>query len=128
MLFRSELTNRVSEFAGDRSFYNAVMLFVMNKARYEALPPDLKQVIDANSGAPLARQVGRMWDEWDEIGRAAVKKRNTPFAMIDGADLAAWKEATRPIVAKWIEDRTKAGEDGAGLLKAAQEILAKYAK
>jgi TRAP-type C4-dicarboxylate transport system substrate-binding protein len=123
-----ELTNRVSEFAGDHSLYNAVMLFVMNKAKYEALPPDLKKVIDANSGGALARQVGHMWDEWDEIGRAAVKKRNTPIDKIDGADLAAWKEATRPITTKWVEDRNKAGDDGAALLKAAQDLLAKYAK
>src|ERR1051325_741161 len=36
-----ELTNRVSEFAGGRSFYNSVLLFVMNKAKYDSLPDEL---------------------------------------------------------------------------------------
>jgi TRAP-type transport system periplasmic protein len=123
-----ELTNRVSEFGGDRTFYNSVLLFVMNKAKYDGLPDDLKKVIDANSGAALSRELGRKWDEWDQIGRAAILKRNTPIHVIDGADLAAWKTATEPIFAKWIEERNKAGDKGAELVKAAQALVAKYSE
>jgi len=123
-----ELTNRVSEFGGDRTFYNSVLLFVMNKAKYDGLPADLKQVIDRNSGAALSRDLGRKWDEWDQIGRAAVLKRNTPIHVIDGADLTAWKQATEPIFAKWIEERDKAGDRGADLVKAAQTLVAKYSQ
>jgi TRAP-type transport system periplasmic protein len=123
-----ELTNRVSEFGGDRTFYNAVLLFVMNKAKYDALPDDLKKVIDANSGAALARDLGRKWDEWDQIGRATILKRNTPIHVIDGADLAAWKTATKPIFAKWIEERDKAGDKGAELVSAAEALVAKYSQ
>ena len=123
-----ELTNRVSEFGGDRNFYNSVLLFVMNKAKYDGLPADLKKVIDDNSGAVLSRDLGRKWDEWDKIGRAAVLKRNTPIHVIDGADLAAWKKAVEPITAKWIEERNKAGDNGAELVKIAQDLVAKYSK
>jgi TRAP-type C4-dicarboxylate transport system substrate-binding protein len=123
-----ELTNRVSEFGGDRNFYNSVLLFVMNKAKYDGLPEDLKKVIDANSGAALSRDLGRKWDEWDKIGRAAVAKRNTPIHVIDGADLAAWKKATEPITAKWIEERNKAGDNGAELVKTAQDLVVKHSK
>ncbi len=123
-----ELTNRVSEFGGDRSFYNSAMLFVMNKAKYDSLPDDLKEVINANSGAALAADLGRKWDEWDDIGRAAIKKRNTPVHIIDGTDLAAWKKAAEPLYAAWIEARDKAGDNGAELVKTAQELIAKYSK
>jgi TRAP-type C4-dicarboxylate transport system substrate-binding protein len=123
-----ELTNRVSEFGGDRNFYNSVLLFVMNKAKYDGLPADLKKVIDDNSGAALSGDLGRKWDEWDKIGRAAVLKRNTPIHVIDGADLAAWKKAVEPITAKWIEERNKAGDNGAELVKTAQDLIAKYSK
>jgi TRAP-type transport system periplasmic protein len=123
-----ELTNRVSEFGGDRTFYNSVLLFIMNKARYDALPDDLKKVIDANSGAALARDLGRKWDEWDQIGRAAILKRNLPIHVIDGADLAAWKAATKPMFAKWIEERDKAGDKGAELVRAAEALVAKYSQ
>jgi TRAP-type C4-dicarboxylate transport system substrate-binding protein len=123
-----ELTNRVSEFGGGRSFYNSAMLFVMNKAKYDGLPGDLKKVIDDNSGASLARDLGRKWDEWDRIGRTAIAKRNTPVYIIDGAELVAWKNAAEPIVARWIAERDKAGDNGAALVKAAQDLVAKYSE
>src|SRR4029450_2093810 len=71
-----ELTNRVSEFGGNRTFYTGVMLFVMNKAKYDGLAPELKKVINDNSGGPFARDLGKKWDEWDQIGRAAGMERN----------------------------------------------------
>ena len=123
-----ELTNRVSEFSGDRNFYNSVMLFVMNKAKYDSLPDDLKKIIDANSGAALAAELGRKWDEWDAIGRAAVTKRGTPIHVIDGPDLAAWKKAVEPLYKSWVAERDKAGDNGAELLKTAQELIAKHSQ
>src|SRR3954464_13703142 len=123
-----ELTNRVSEFGGDRNFYNSVMLFVMNKAKYDSLPDDLKKVIDANSGAALSADIGHKWDEWDEMGHAMIVKRGTPIHMIDGADLAAWKNAVEPLYTSWGAERDKAGDNGAELLKAAQELIAKHSQ
>lgn len=119
-----ELTNRVSVFAGDRSLYTAVFLFVMNKAKYDALPDDLKKVIDANSGAALSAQVGGQFDGWDKNGIDAIAKRNTPVHVIDGPDLAAWKAATTPIIKTWIEGRNKAGDKGEELVKAANDLIA----
>jgi TRAP-type transport system periplasmic protein len=119
-----ELTNRVSEFAGDRALYTAVFLFTMNKAKYDALPDDLKKVIDANSGASLSEQVGRQFDEWDESGRAAVARAKSPVHVIDGADLELWKSVTKPIIQTWIDARTKAGDKGDELVKAANDLIA----
>ena len=121
-----ELTNRVTEFAGDRTLYASVLIFAMNKAKYESLPDDLKKVIDANSGGALARDLGKKWDEWGEIGRAAVVKRNTPITRVDGDDLVAWKTAAEPVIAKWIDERTRAGDKGADLVKAARDLIGKY--
>lgn len=121
-----ELTNKVSEFAGDRSIYTAVFLFTMNKAKYESLPADVKKVIDDNSGAALSRDAGKKWDEFDLPGRAAIDKAKIPVTVIDGADLAAWKAQSQPVVKAWIEARTKAGENGAELVKAAETLIAKY--
>src|SRR3546814_8580332 len=49
-----ELTTSHTEIGGERGLYTAVFLFAMNKARYESLPADLRQVIDENSGIALA--------------------------------------------------------------------------
>src|SRR3546814_11554646 len=64
-----ELTTSHTEIGGKRGLYTAVFLFAMNKARYEALPADLRQVIDANSGMALAKQIGRLWEQAEHTDR-----------------------------------------------------------
>ena len=123
-----ELTNQVTEFMGDRALYTAVFLLVMNKARYESLPADIRAAIDANSGAALSAEVGAQFDAWDIPGREAVAKNGATVTRIDGADLAAWKAATAGVEAGWIAERDKAGDKGADLVKAASGLVAKYAQ
>ena len=45
-----ELTDSHTDVAGDQSLYNLFFIWAMNKDSYNALPDDLKAVIDANSG------------------------------------------------------------------------------
>jgi TRAP-type transport system periplasmic protein len=123
-----ELTNRMSEFDGDRAFYTIVFLFAMNKAKYEGLAPDLQKVIDANAGAAQSRQCGRYYDEWDVFGKEAVQKAKMQITTIAGADLEVWKAATLPVTKAWVENRTKAGDKGAELLAQAQALIEKYSK
>jgi TRAP-type transport system periplasmic protein len=123
-----ELTNQVTEFMGDRALYTAVFMLVMNKARYETLSPEQKAVIDANSGAALSAEVGAQFDAWDIPGREAVARHGATVTKVDGADLAAWKAATAPVTTDWIAARDKAGDKGAELVKAASDLVAKYAQ
>jgi TRAP-type transport system periplasmic protein len=113
-----ELTNRASTFAGDRALYTAVFFLAMNQAKYDSLSPELKKVIDDNAGMATSKWAGKVFDDSDKIG----------LEVIDGADLAAWKAVTKPINDTWVEGRNKAGEKGADLLKAADDLIAKYSK
>lgn len=123
-----ELTNRVTEFMGDRALYTAVFMLVMNKERYESLPPDVKAVIDANSGAALSAEIGAAFDAWDVPGREAMARRGAQVIKVDGADLEAWKAATKPVIEQWIAERDKAGDKGAELVKAASDLVAKHSQ
>src|SRR3546814_17136508 len=58
-----ELTTSHTEIGGERGLYTAVFLFAMNKARYESLPADLRQVIDDNSGIALRSEERRVGKE-----------------------------------------------------------------
>src|SRR3546814_14402062 len=89
-----ELTTSHTEIGGQHGLYTAVFLFTMNKARYEALPADLRAVIDANSGIALAKQIGRVWDEAEQPGRAAAKASGASFHTIEGEELARRQAAT----------------------------------
>ncbi|NIA70089.1 TRAP transporter substrate-binding protein [Pelagibius litoralis] len=121
-----ELTQSHTEIGGDRGLYTAVFLFAMNKARYESLPDDLRQVIDNNSGIPLAKQIGQVWDEAEAPGREAAAQLGDSFHTIEGEELARWQAATAPVVDAWMAEMKKSGKDGQALLDEARALVAGY--
>jgi TRAP-type C4-dicarboxylate transport system substrate-binding protein len=121
-----ELTNSHTELVGERGLYTAVFLFLMNKERYEALPDDLKSVMDANAGIPLALQIGAVWDEAEDQAREATRALGDEIITIEGAEYERWKTATQPVIDQWVAERTAAGDDGQALLDAARELIAQY--
>jgi len=122
-----ELTTSHTEIGGARGLYTAVFLFAMNKARYEALPEDLRRVIDANSGTALAQQIGRLWDEAERPGRAAAEAAGASFHVIEGEELKRWQEATAGVTQAWIAERDAAGKNGQALVDDARALIANYA-
>jgi TRAP-type C4-dicarboxylate transport system substrate-binding protein len=123
-----ELTTSHTEIGGKRGLYTAVFLFAMNKARYDSLPADLRQVIDDNSGTPLAKQIGRVWDAAEKPGRDAAVAQGASFNTIEGAELARWQTATAGVMAAWIAEMDKAGKDGQALVDDARALIARYAE
>lgn len=122
----NELTDKVGAFTGDRSLYTAVFLFVMNKGVYEGMSDENKAVIDANSGLALAAETGAKWDEWDEIGKAAIAQTGNEITMIEGDALEAWKAAGAPVIEAWIAEQDAAGRDGAALVQSARDLVAEH--
>lgn len=122
-----ELTSSHTEIAGTRGLYTAVFLFAMNKPRYDSLPEDLRKVIDNNSGTPLAKQIGRIWDEAEKPGRQAAADLGDSFYTIEGAELARWQAATAGVTQAWIAETNKTGKDGQALVDDARALIAKYA-
>jgi TRAP-type C4-dicarboxylate transport system substrate-binding protein len=122
-----ELTASHTQIGGEHGLYTAVFLFAMNKARYESLPDDLRQVIDANSGITLAQQIGKVWDAAEQPGRQAAADLGDAFYTIEGEELARWQAATAGVMQGWIAERDAAGQDGQALVDAARALIARYA-
>ena len=108
------------------ALYSAVFVFAMNQARYDALPADLKKVIDANSGAAFSQQIGKIWDNSQAAGRKAAQDRGNSFYTIPAAELDNWVKASAPLYTDWVADMDKRGLNGNQMLKEARELLAKY--
>ena len=120
-----ELVGNHTIFEGERGLYTATFLFGMNLERYRSLPGDLRRVIDAHSGIPLARQFGRAMDEGERPGLEAAKKRGNRFITVSGAALEEWIAATRPVVREWVAGASDF--DGEALLARAEELVAAFA-
>ncbi|MBC8006762.1 MAG: TRAP transporter substrate-binding protein [Prolixibacteraceae bacterium] len=112
--------------ASQPMIYNSVFIIAMNKARYDSLPPDLKKVIDANSGIGLSGQIGRLFAEVE----VANKKKMTSGIMnvISNEEIEEWKKIVQPVTDGWIADANAKGADGKALLKAAHDLIDKYSK
>ncbi len=122
----SELVDNHTGFAGDEALYTAAIVLVMNKAKYEALPDDLKAILDAESGAKLstfATQV--MWD-MDAPARKIAEDAGNTIVELDEAEVARWKEAAAPVVEQWIADMDGQGIDGAALIEQAKALIEKH--
>ena len=121
----SELVTNHTEFGTD-SLYTSTMLIAMNKDSYNALPDDLKAVIDANSGAEFSAMAGAASQGADAPARKIAEDRGNSIVSLTPEQIAEWKAAAEPTVARWVAEST--GFDAAALLAEAQAAIASYTK
>lgn len=122
----SELVSNHTEFSGDESLYTAAIVLVMNRAKYDALPDDLKAILDAESGEKLSAFASQvMWDMDAPAREIAVNAGNT-IVTLDEAEVARWKAAAEPVVDRWVADMNEKGIDGAALIEQARALIKKH--
>lgn len=122
-----ELTKYESETdPKSRALYTAVFTLAMNQAKYDSLPPDLKKVIDANSGAALSKTAGTVWDASAPPARKIAADHGNTFYMIPASELDNWQKATAHLPEDWIKDVGAKGQDGKALLQTAKDLIKKY--
>lgn len=118
----SELVHNHTGFTGDRGLYSQTFAVVMNKDTYDALPDDLKAIIDEESGVKLAAELGRTMDEYDVIGLGMAEELDNNIITLDEAETQRWKEAAQPIIDQWIASTP----DGQMLYDAAVALVAEH--
>jgi TRAP-type C4-dicarboxylate transport system substrate-binding protein len=121
-----ELVSHHTEFAEGQALYTATFVLAMNKARYEALPDDLKKVIDDNSGRELSALFGWTQEHYDGPARQLAVDRGNTILRLDADATARWKDAAQPVIDGWIEEMNGRGLDGAALVDEARALIAKY--
>jgi len=121
-----ELVGSATRGEGGRRFGTSVFIFTMNKDRYESLPDDLKAVIDAHSGANIAQEIGRLWDAVEEPGIEAMAAAGNEIIELSAKAQAAFDERAQAVEERWIAEANGQGLDGAALVAAAKEAVARY--
>lgn len=121
-----ELADHHTEIVADRGLYTAVFLLAMNLDAYQAMPPDLRAILDGQSGLPLAADIGRLWDDAEKAGRDAAVAAGNTIDRIAEPEVARWRQATEGVVADWIAEMAPLGIDGQALLEEARALIAQY--
>ena len=121
----NEITNAHSEIGVENGGVStAVMALVMNRAKYDSLPDDLKKVIDDNSGANLAVLAGEALDRVEAEERQKALDAGAQINVIPAEQMEEWRSAVQPVVDGWVKAMDGRGLDGQAMLDDARAMLA----
>ncbi len=111
-----ELVDSHTDVAGEMSLYNLYLVWGMNQEKYDALPDDLKAVIDANSGFYTSAWAGRAHDIGDAAGREAMEKAGNTITTLSEEETARLHEAGDQVIADWVAEMNARGLQAEALI------------
>jgi TRAP-type C4-dicarboxylate transport system substrate-binding protein len=111
---------------GHATVSNTFLVFAMNQAKYDSLPPELKKVIDQNSGPEASRWAGKLWDSFQPPARKIAQDRKNTINYLTEAEYKRWVKATESVNGDWMKEVAAKGANGNALLGDAKALLKKY--
>jgi len=112
--------------AGAPRMSNTIFVIAMNEAKYNSLPPDVKKVIDANSGLDWSKQIGKVFDGTTEPAKKLAAAAGGVFETLSQAEYDRWVKATDGVNKEWITEISAKGANGEALLNDARALIKKY--
>lgn len=123
-----ELTKFHSEFDNTGgALYTTTFVMTMNKAKYDGLAPDLKKVIDANSGSATSAWLGKVQQGNDVPSRKMAVDRGNTIHTFTPAEAQEFIKLSAQVDDAWVAEMDKRGFKGAALLASAKALIAKHA-
>jgi len=107
---------------------NTIFAFAMNQAKYDSLAPELKKVIDANSGIGWSALAGRAFDATVVPNSKEATGRGNKMDVLSDAEYKRMQSASESVNEEWMKEVAAKGGDGKALLGSAKELLQKYTK
>jgi len=104
---------------------NSIFVIAMNPAKYDSLPPDLKKIIDANTGLEFSKQIGKIFDGTTENAKKLARDANGVFDVLTPAEYDRWKKASDGVEKEWFGEVAAKGGNGPVLLDDARALIKK---
>ncbi len=122
-----EQTEYQIEGADKERFGTTVFQVSMNKARWDALPDDVKKAFRDASDATWSEEVGNIWAGADDFGIGLATKAGNTHITLTPEETAAFNEALAPVVGRWVDEVSEKGIDGNALVEKARAAVARNA-
>ena len=103
--------------------YTTAMFVVMNLKKWNALPADVKKVIDAVSEEWVDVH-GKAWESTDKAGREFTLSLGNKIIPLSAQESERWRKAVEPV----INDYIAKAPNGASNVKKVKELICKYSK
>ena len=116
----------VAQYHTEVSLGCTLFVLTMNKARYDGLPANVRQILDDTTGLALAHRLGRIWQEDETTGRDIALRRGHRIVPLTEAERTRWRTATASVVDAWVAKVDGMGYDGRALLADAQTLIGRY--
>jgi TRAP-type C4-dicarboxylate transport system substrate-binding protein len=88
----------------DARTYTVSFFFVMNQARYDGLPEEVRAAIYELSGDNLISRFGPWWDQWDAPGLAAAKVKGNEIIELSEEERDRWRQALQPVIDAYLDE------------------------
>ena len=111
------------KYATPTSFYTMTMAFLMNKAKWDSLPDDIKKIMEPEIGLSLSQWAGKVYDDTNEPMKQRCLAKGEKVVDMDPAVLAKLKEVTSPLRAEWVKEMNEKGLPGQAVLDAATAAI-----
>ncbi|WP_439650053.1 TRAP transporter substrate-binding protein [Gymnodinialimonas mytili] len=118
-----ELVENHTEFEGNM-LYTLTFVLAMNNDAYAAMPEDLQQILDDNSGLEFSIFAGGTQSDADGPAREIAVEAGNNIITVDAATAEAeWVPVVQPIYDNWIADLDGQGIDGQALIDRARALM-----
>jgi TRAP-type transport system periplasmic protein len=100
--------------------YSSGMFVVMNKDKWNAIPPDVQKIIEKVNEEWIEKQ-GRTWDEIDKVGREYTLKLGNKVLSLSKEENERWVKTVRPLLDDYVKNMRDKGLPGEEALKFCME-------
>jgi len=104
------------------SAYTTAMFIVMNKAKWNSLPPDVQKVFEDVSKEWIVKQ-GLVWDNADKEGYAFSKSKGNKLITLSKEENAKWAAKVKPLLQEYAKNAKAKGLPGDEALKFCVDYL-----
>jgi len=112
----------VVPYAIEPGMASATFAMVMNPAKYNSLPPDLRALLDKEAGVNAAMDFGKAWQDFEKFARNFfITKKGLKIITLPPEEVAKMHALAKPIIEKSLDALEKQG-------KPAREFFAAYTK
>ncbi len=109
------------------SSYSTGMFVVMNKQKWNALSPDVQQIIEKVNEEYIEKQ-GKTWDEIEKAGRDYTIARGNKIISLSQNENLKWEKAVKPLLEEYKKNMKDKGLPGEDVLSFYFQTIYKYQK
>jgi TRAP-type C4-dicarboxylate transport system substrate-binding protein len=105
--------------------YSTGMFVVMNKGRWNSLPPDIQKTIEQLNEEWIEKS-GKGWDDIDRAGREATLKKGNKIISLSKEENERWAKTVRPLLDDYVNNMKSRGLPGDQALKFIMDRLKNF--